>query len=216
MSPWVLPIMALVVTVAWVLWLARGTSFTEDAAPLQPQSSQTSAQHEPSTATKDVPVPVEKASRAPAAAPVKAAAPASEPALQLSIQAPVRATVGEGFDVRVSLAARRPVKRIAVAISYDPALLKARTAEEIDYSQRGATERAFRIEQAVDGEIEVALGDEPGTAGRDLPMSAALVQFEPLAPGRTQVRVTGITVLDPSDRSLQFAATGKDSEIIIR
>ena len=228
MKPWLLPVAAIVVAVAWIVWLARGDDVPEVTAPTQRPAAQATAQanakanaeatapHEATAVLKGPPAVTAKPAPQPAgAAATNGSAPVNEPALRLSFQSPVSASVGEGFDIRVSLAARQPVRRIAVEITYDPTLLKARSLEEIDYAQRDSGERAFRTEQASDGQIEVVLGDEQGVA-TSLPMSAPLAQFEPLTAGRTEIRITGITVLDPTNRSLAWAATGRESEVVIR
>ena len=52
--------------------------------------------------------------------------------------------------------------------------------------------------------------------GREAPpVNAALVQFEVLSPGRTQIRIESISVSDASDRSVPWAATGRESQITL-
>jgi len=134
--------------------------------------------------------------------------------LQLAFVMPQSVKVGEGFDARVELSARQPIGRIVVEVAYDPALLKARTPEEIDYASRGAGERMFRTETSSDGHVELSLVQDRGSP-QVLPASVPLVQFEALAPGIAQVRVESIVVTDPTDRTLTWSAMGRVSEIVI-
>jgi hypothetical protein len=141
--------------------------------------------------------------------------PPIEPALQLAILAPTSASIGEGFDMRVTIAARKAVGRIVVEIAYDPILLKARSTEEIDSTGRPPGERAFSIERMSDGQIAVVMPAQGGAAGQELPASAVLAQFEAIATGSTQIRVSGVTVTDTTGQALPWAATGEESQIIV-
>ena len=77
--------------------------------------------------------------------------------MQLVFQTPASASVGEAFDLRVAIDARQPIARIVVEIAYDPALLKARSLEEIDYAQRTEGERAFEIDEMSDGRVALVM-----------------------------------------------------------
>ena len=107
-------------------------------------------------------------------------------------------------------ASRSPAS--AVEIAYDPALLKARTLEEIDYAQRTEGERAFAIDQLSDGHVALVMKMKGGEA---IPRNVPLVQFEALSPGRAQIRITDISVSDASERSVPWAATGRESQIVL-
>jgi hypothetical protein len=143
------------------------------------------------------------------------AQPAVEPPLQLAFQAPTSASVGEAFDVRVALTSHQPVGRIAMEIVYDASLLKARSAEEIDYTQRAPGEVAFSIERSSDGQVGVALVAGGGVAGEGVPATAAVVQFEALAAGGAQIQLSGIAVSDTTDRPMPFEAKGQESLILV-
>lgn len=135
--------------------------------------------------------------------------------MQLVFQTPANARVGEGFDVRVSVAAGQAIGRIVVEVAYDPSHLKPRTLEEIDYGERAAGERAFSINPLNDGSVELVLAKERGVDALVLPLSAPLVQFEALSPGSTEIRIANVSASDPTARSLPWSAAGRESRIVL-
>jgi hypothetical protein len=95
-------------------------------------------------------------------------------------------------------------------VTYDAAFLKARTLEEIDYAQRAAGERAFRIDDISDGRATLVLVLKGGEVAR---LNVPLVQFEALSSGLTQIRVENISVSDASGRAVPWSASGQESRI---
>src|SRR2546430_5422664 len=65
---------------------------------------------------------------------------AASPALHLRLQAPFTAKVGEAFDYFVSIDAQQALGRIELEVSYDHALLRVRTLETIDYTNRATAD----------------------------------------------------------------------------
>ena len=220
--PWLIPAASLVIACAWIVWLAwdsispgagegRDRPPTQSAAPPPALPQRVS----PPATSDRVGVPAQggnDASVSPKPRPKDAAA---ETALQLAFAMPASVQVGEGFDVRVRLMARQPIGRIVVEVAYDPALLKARTLEEIDYAHRAVGERMFRIERSSDGNVELSLARDRRNPEQGLPASAPLVQFEALAPGLAQVRVQSIVALDSNGGALTWSATGRESDIVL-
>ena len=215
--PWLLPVACTVIAVVWVLWLAYETEPAgEGSADLAP-SSQSTPQSRPGGPSDMVPA----GSRPKAggvAIPSSGARATDEvrssidPPLQLVFQTPASARVGEAFDLRVAIDARQPIARFVFEITYDPALLKARTLDAIDYAQRTGGERAFEIDQLSDGRVALVVRMKRGEA---IPRNVPLVQFEALSPGSAQIRITDINVSDASDRSVPWAATGRESQIVL-
>ena len=67
--------------------------------------------------------------------------------MRLAFASPVSVRLGESVDVVVTIEPERPLDRVVLDIDYDPRQLRARSAEEVDYSQRpSATEPRFSIE----------------------------------------------------------------------
>ena len=131
--------------------------------------------------------------------------------MQLTFQTPAGALTGESFDVRVEIVSSQPIARIGVEVNYDPALLKARTLDEIDYATRAPGELvAFKVEELSDGRATLVLVLKKGEVHR---MNVPLVQFEALSPGSAQIRIDSISVSDASDRPLTWAASGQESRM---
>ena len=136
-----------------------------------------------------------------------------DPPLQLVFQTPASARVGEAFDVRVAIDARQPIARIVFEITYDPALLKARSLEEIDYAQRTQGERAFAIDQLSDGHVALVMAMKRGEAiPRNVPSGP--VRGPVAWIGRKSVS-RSISVSDAGERSVPLAATGRESQIVL-
>ena len=218
--PWLLPVACAIIGVLWVLWLARGIE------PLAPPERAPPSQAAPApqglSGGRPTVDPGNSHSQArgttvpPSGARVTEKPPPSpQQPVQLVFQIPASARVGEGFDARVSIAARQAIGRIVVEVAYDPSRLKARTLEEIDYGARAAGERAFSMNPLNDGSVELVLTKERSVNALVLPLSAPLVQFEALSPGWTQIRIENISVSDASGRALSWSASDQESWISI-
>jgi general secretion pathway protein D len=119
----------------------------------------------------------------PAAAPA-AASPASQP-LVLSWQAPSQVKAGERLSVTIAAQSSRPAHSLALALGFDPAVLRAVEVKEGDFMRQGQLASAFsqHIDQA-GGKVAlevVARGDD-GASGAG---NVATVVFEALAAGAT-------------------------------
>ena len=207
----------MVLGVAWVLWLAheREPSGVQSPAPAAvTQSTPASPTGSPSAVSPAGSRPEARPAPTPSSG-VRAAdtvRAASAAPVRLGFQAPPGAMIGENFDVRVAIDASQPVARIGVEVIYDPAFLRGRTLEEIDYGPRALGERAFKIEEIGDGRAILVLVMKGGEIPR---MNVPLVQFEALSPGWTQIRVESINVSDASGRTLTWSATGQESRMSI-
>jgi len=222
-KPWLLPVACIVMGVVWALWLA-----SQQESPAYEKEATIKAASEPAPSLPSTPQgrPSEQSDKdstgsrsASRVAPVSSGAPAAEKVqssterpLQVVFQAPPGARVGENFDVRVTIVGTQAVARIVVEVAYDPSLLKVRTLEEIDYAMRAVGERAFSISQSSEGQVELVLRRREGALA--LPLSAPLVQFEAIAAGSTDVRISSVGAYDSTDRSLPWSAIGRESRII--
>lgn len=210
--PWLLPGVCAVLGVGWVLWLAHESEPDRGPSPAPTPVNRSTPASPPggplAVNPAESPSEVHPASIPQSAARSADKAPASTPsAVQLTFQTPAGARVGESFDIRVSIVASQPIANVAVEVNYDPALLKARTVEEIDYAQRTVGERAFRIEDINDGRATLSMS----LKGVGLPVNVPLVQMEALSPGGAQIRIDSINVSDPSGRPLTWSAFGQES-----
>jgi hypothetical protein len=115
----------------------------------------------------------------------------------LCFRRPPGARVGEAFDLRVAIDARQPIARVAFEITFDPALLKARSLEAIDYAQRTEGERALAIDELSDGRVALVMQIKRGEA---IPRNVPLVQFEACRlDGRKSISPTSASPTRASD-----------------
>ena len=197
---WLAPAACIAIGIVWVLWLAHENEFASDlASERAPPSRSATVQSDSSglpardhvgsyAANPDA------GAASPAARAAEQGRASNEPSLRFAFETPANARIGEAFDLRVAIEARQPIGRIVFQISYDAALLKVRSAEELDYSQRTPGEHAFSIDQLSEGRVTVVMPMAARTPGQARPTSAPVVQFEALAPGWAQVTIANISV----------------------
>lgn len=138
----------------------------------------------------------------------------ASPAVRLRFQVPSNAKVGEAFDYIVTIDAQRAVGRMALEVSYDPALLRIRTAEEIDYTNRPQEEARFSTEEPRDGSVAVVMvrdGSRPILGS----VRITVVQFEGLAPGRAQISVSNISASDGTGGALSLDVSDRESAVVL-
>lgn len=136
------------------------------------------------------------------------------PAVHLRFQAPFNAKVGEAFDYIVTIDAQQGVGRIALEVSYDRALLRARSAEEIDYTNRPQEDGRFSTEETSDGRVAVVLvrdGSRPVLGS----VRMAVIQFEALAPGGAQISVANISASGGAGSVLSLDVSGRESVVAL-
>jgi general secretion pathway protein D len=145
-----------------------------------------------------------------APAPAPAGAPGTLPATatQLIVTAGGEFRVAGGpYTVPISINNASRLSAITVTVSYNPAILRARTVQEGTFMRQGGINAAFtpRID-AANGRIDIAIartGDQTGANGPGL---LAAVLFDALSPGQSAISVTGVaTAPDGSPIALTFA-----------
>jgi general secretion pathway protein D len=101
----------------------------------------------------------------------------------LSWQAPSQARAGERLSVTIDAQSSRPARSLALALDFDPALLRAVEVREGDFMRQGQTGASLsqHIDQA-GGKVtlELAARGDGGASGAG---SVATVVFEALAAG---------------------------------
>jgi hypothetical protein len=139
-----------------------------------------------------------------------AAAPA-----QLTFQVPQNVRVGDAFDLVVDVDSSDVVSRLELDIKYDPAALRLKNAEEIDYSRDPNPRRRFSAHGVGDGRVTVGMpANEPGQ--RPLgPVSLAVAQFEALSPGLTHITISETTAGDQARPQAPLLATPRDASILV-
>lgn len=137
------------------------------------------------------------------------------PAVHLRFQVPSNAKVGDAFDYVITIDAQRAVGRIALEVSYDPALLRVRTAEEIDYTNRPQEEGRFSTEETTDGRVAVVMLVRDGSRPVLGSVRMAVVQFEGLAPGGAQISVSNISASDGTGGALSLDVSDRESVVVL-
>ncbi len=140
---------------------------------------------------------------------------AASPAVHLRFQAPFTAKVGEAFDYIVTIDAKQAVGRITLEVSYDPALLRVRTSEEIDYTNRHDAEGGFSAKETSDGRLAVVRVVRDGSRPILGSVRIAVVQFEAVAPGTAQISVSNISAFDSADTALSLAVSDRESVVAL-
>ena len=214
-KPWFLPVTCAVIGVAWVMWLANGDEAVVQMPVDRPPSLQSAPRLPERSDKPDVSRPGAREASASAARVAEPLQSSGEPALRLDFQTPPTAQVGDGFDVRVAISSRKAIGRIVVEVAYDPAYLKVRTVEEIDYAQRALGERTFSSQQSSDGHVELILQRKRNDPPLALPASVPLVQFEAIAPGSAEVRIASISASDATDSPLSWSAAGREAQVVV-
>ena len=166
--PWLLPVVCAVLGIAWVLWLAH------EREPAGEQSAGTGAGDpidagESSCGSSAVNPPGPRPEARPAPVPPSGARVAdTTPTMRAPLRYSWRSRLPLGRRLARSSTfgspsiASQPIARIGVEVTYDPALLKGRTLEEIDYARRAEGERAFRIRRDKRRTGDARDGDESG------------------------------------------------------
>jgi hypothetical protein len=114
-----------------------------------------------------------------------------EPAFRLAASLPHVVSVGDKVDLATPGPAALPVG-ITLAITYDPRLLRPRTAEEIDYSGDSIARGGFLQVAQDDGTLRVTATRNGGTRAGARAQRVGIVQFEAVARGTTTV---GLSIL---------------------
>jgi hypothetical protein len=102
-----------------------------------------------------------------------------------------------------------------VEVKYDPAILRARSTEEIDYVNREPNERMLHLQQMNEGHVVAVLRVDPATA----PLtshSAGVVQFEAIGRGLARVEVSKISVSDRQNKPLPATSDGRVLQVAVQ
>ena len=138
----------------------------------------------------------------------------ASPAVRLRFQVPFNAKVSEAFDYTVTIDAQQAVGRIALEISYDPALLRVRTAEEMDYTNRPQEEGRFSTQETGDGRVAVVMtrdGSRPVLGS----VRMAVVHLDGLAPGQAQISVANVSASDGTGGALSLDVSDRESVVAL-
>jgi len=130
----------------------------------------------------------------PGAPPAAPPAPAPTTATQIIITSPPTMTVASGpYTVPVSVNNAQRLSVITLAVTYNPAVLRVRTVQDGMFMRQGSVVATFTPRpDANSGRVDITItrtSDQTGASGSGL---LASLMFDAIAPGTTQLAVTGV------------------------
>jgi len=118
-----------------------------------------------------------------------------EPVLALKFVGPDSVRVGDVFVVDVAANAYTPVANYKFVLRFNPATLKSIAASPGNFMEQGSAFAKFTENAATsNGEILIA-SEEDGGAGVEGSGSLVAVQFQAIAAGSTQIKLTSVEAL---------------------
>ncbi len=162
---------------------------TVQAPPGQPAFAQPGAQVQPQV---QVPPPVNAAPTPGTAAPTGPAG-LTGPSGQILVSVPQEFRVGAGpYTVPISITGASQISSVSLTVTYNPAVLRVRVAQEGPFLRSGGVQAAFTQQgDAAAGRLDIAIsrpGDTTGVAGTGL---LAALLFETVGPGQANLAING-------------------------
>jgi type II secretory pathway component GspD/PulD (secretin) len=159
------------------------------------------------------------AAAAPAEAPAGAAGapPAAAATPQTAVTTPAQVIVtppgtefrvaGGPYTVPISLNNASRISTMTLTITYNPAILRVRTATEGTFMRQGGVTASFAPRNdTANGRIDIAVtraNDQTGASGSGL---IAALLFDALAPGSSTIGITGVA-MDPSGQPISITSS---------
>ncbi|HKH74872.1 MAG TPA: hypothetical protein VKA59_26110 [Vicinamibacterales bacterium] len=162
--------------------------------PTQPQFAQPTAPvPEPQPQTQLAPAPPPAAAPPTAAPPTGPAGAMSAGGGQILVSVPQDFRVGAGpYTVPVSITGASQISSVSLTVTYNPAVLRLRVAQEGPFLRSGGVQAQFTQQgDAAAGRLDLAIvrsGDTTGVAGTGL---VAALLFETVGPGNANLMVNG-------------------------
>ncbi len=171
-----------------------GTSNTE-SVPVSPRPASVPVTESPSNATADTALPVRRASDSGRAQPVF-----------IGLRAPQTVRVGEPFRIDVTGESENDFARVALAIRFDPRLLRVASAQQGDLMARAGAGVAFSY--AVDaqtGRVSIELNENEGRNPVSGGGTLCSVEFIAIAPGRVPLSISEVAVEDLDNERVAYS-----------
>ena len=171
-----------------------GANHTESVA-VSPRPASVPVTESPSNATTDTALPVRRASDSGRAQPVF-----------IGLRAPQTARVGEPFRVDVTGESENDFARVALAIRFDPRVLRVASAQQGDLMARVGAGAAFTY--AVDaqtGRLSIELNQNEGSNPVSGGGTLCSVEFVAIAPGRVPLSISEVAVEDLGNERVAYS-----------
>jgi general secretion pathway protein D len=165
-----------------------------EVPPTQPQFAQPTAQvPQPQPQPQLAPAPPPAAVPPTAAPPTGPAGAMSAGGGQILVSVPQEFRVGAGpYTVPVSITGASQISSVSLTVTYNPAVLRLRVAQEGPFLRSGGIQAQFTQQgDAAAGRLDLAIvrsGDTTGVAGTGL---VAALLFETVGPGNANLMVNG-------------------------
>ena len=171
-----------------------GANHTESVA-VSPRPASVPVTESPSNATTDTALPVRRASDSGRAQPVF-----------IGLRAPQTARVGEPFRVDVTGESENDFARVALAIRFDPRVLRVASAQQGDLMARAGTGVAFSyVVDAQTGRVSIELNENEGSNPVSGGGTLCSVEFIAIAPGRVPLSISEVAVQDLDNERVAYS-----------
>jgi hypothetical protein len=135
--------------------------------------------------------------------------------VRIDLETPIGAKAGDPVDVVISIDALRPVRRIALEVAYDPALLRPRSLEEIEYGSAAFAQGRFVVEERDAGRISAVAASFGSKALATGSSRLAVAQFQATSPGISRIDISHIEI-DDGQAPLRYSLNAASREVAIR
>ena len=128
-----------------------------------------------------------------------------EYAIRLTVMAPSSVKQGETFDVAINGETSAPAHHYVFTVHFDPATLKALGASAGNFMERGSALAKFVENAGTNGQLTIDV-EQDGGSGVEGSGSLAVIQFQALSPGSTNIGLSQIEVADGHGNPIAAAA----------
>ena len=129
------------------------------------------------------------------APPVTSISEQVERAIRLTVMAPSAVNQGETFNVAINGETSAPAHHYVFTVHFDPATLKALGASAGNFMEQGSALAKFVEYAATNGQLTIDV-EQDGGSGVEGSGSLAVIQFQALSPGSTNIELSQIEVAD--------------------
>src|SRR2546423_1309623 len=129
-----------------------------------------------------------------------------ERAIRLTVMAPSPVKQGETFNVAINGETSAPARHYVFTVHFDPATLKALGASAGNFMEQASALAKF-VETAATSEGRLTIDvEQDGGSGVEGSGSLAVIQFQALSPGSSNIELSQIEVVDGFGNPIPAAA----------
>ena len=169
-----------------------GANHMESVA-VSPRPASVPVTESPSNATTDTALPVRRASDSGRAQPVF-----------IGLRAPQTVRVGEPFRIDVTGESENDFARVALAIRFDPRVLRVASAQQGDLMARAGAAFSYAVD-AQTGRVSIELNENEGSNPVSGGGTLCSVEFIAIAPGRVPLSISEVAVEDLDNERVAYS-----------